>query len=170
MINQDSRIKLLEQELSDVQKHLNGIEQYLRVNNIEIVGLPECNEDVILKTLNSLEHLSYAVVKEDIDISHQIPSQRKDGKGVSVCKFISRKIQQDILDEKKKFREFNYTGNDINEYLSPENCRIFGEVSNKRKQLKYKHLWTANGITYMRKDDCTPIITIDRVESLINLQ
>ena len=84
-----SWIKLLEQELSDVQKHLNGIKQYPRVNNIEIVGLPEadedkCNKDVMLKALNSLEHLSYEVVKEDIDIQFLV-----NGKMVSEFLYVN---------------------------------------------------------------------------------
>ena len=39
------KINQLEMEIYDIQKHLNSIEQYLRVNNIEIIGLPEPSEE-----------------------------------------------------------------------------------------------------------------------------
>ena len=63
-ISNDVKIKELEKEMVNIQKHLNSIEQYLRVNNIEIVGLPEpiaeeTNEQVLLKALYSLDELSY---------------------------------------------------------------------------------------------------------------
>ena len=50
-----------------------------------------------------------------------------------------------------------------------ENRRIFGEASVKRKALNYKHIWSSNGITYMRKGDGTPIFTIDGNEALNKL-
>ena len=56
------KIKDLELEIKDMKKHLNGIEQYLRVNNLEIIGLDEVkdgdfesNEERILAAINSLE-------------------------------------------------------------------------------------------------------------------
>ena len=170
-------IKVLENQLAEVQIHLNAIAQYLRVNNVEIVGLPEpsddeTNEDVILSALNSLPELSFQLTSEHIDISHPIPSKRRDHKRVSICKFISRKAKIDVLEAKKKCRDFKYKGNDIyiNEHLSPENRRLFATASLKRKQLHYKYLWTNNGVTYMRKDDGLEIQTIDNDEVLNNLE
>ena len=96
-------IKVLENQLAEVQIHLNAIEQYLRVNNVEIVGLPEpsddeTNEDVILSALNSLPELTFQLTSEHIDISHPIPSKSRDHKRVSICKFISRKAKIDVLE------------------------------------------------------------------------
>ena len=121
-ISNDVKIKELEKEMVDIHKHLNSIEQYLRVNNIEIVGLPEpiveeTNEQVILKALNSMDEFSYELTKEDIDISHPIPSRHKDGKIVSICKFVTRKTKIDVLDAKKKCREFKFKGSDIDIYI-----------------------------------------------------
>ena len=114
-ISNDVKIKELEKEMVNIHKHLNSIEQYLRVNNIEIVGLPEpiaeeTNEQVLLEALNSLDELTYELTKEDIDISYPIPSRRKDGKRVSICKFVTRKTKIDVLDAKKKCREFKFKG------------------------------------------------------------
>ena len=163
-------------DIFNIHKHLNSIEQYLRINNIEIIGLPEPseeenNEELLLKALNSLENITYQIVKEDIDISHPIPSRRKDEKRVSVCRFVSRKTKYDVLEAKKKAKNFKYKDNDIyiNEHLSPVNRRIFGEASVKRKELQYKHLWTNGGITYARKEDGSPIITIDSIEGINQL-
>ena len=83
----NDKIVAIEKEISEIQNHLNAIEQYLRVNNLEFVGLPEAqdeasNESVILAAINSLEELTYEITKDHIDISHPIPSRRGDGKRV----------------------------------------------------------------------------------------
>lgn len=57
--NQTEKIKAIEQQMCEMQKHLHSLEQYLRINNVEIVGLPdptedESHEEVLLATLNSL--------------------------------------------------------------------------------------------------------------------
>ena len=82
-------IQDIETQLRQAQKSVNNIEQYLRVNNIEIVGLPDptenqSHEEVILEAINSLENLAYKVTRDDIDISHPIPTRRRDGKKSAV--------------------------------------------------------------------------------------
>ena len=65
-------------ELNSCNEHVNNIEQYLRINNIEIVGLTteenDNEEDVILEVLNNLEDIN--ITSGDIDISHAICSKR----------------------------------------------------------------------------------------------
>ena len=69
--------------MKELRKQINNMEQYLRINNLEIIGLPEptdeeSHESILLKALNSLNHLEYGIT-------------RKDGKTASVCKFVTEK-------------------------------------------------------------------------------
>ena len=166
-------INEIHNQMREMQNHIHSIEQYLRINNIEIVGLPEpteeeSNEQLIVEALNDLPNLNHEVNYSDIDISHPIPTRRQDGKRVSVCKFVSRKTKNDVLEAKKKSKAFKFRGNDIyiNEHLSPENRRIFAEASAKRKELHFKYIWTNQGVTHMRKEDGSPMITIENIEDL----
>ena len=169
----DEEINVIHNQMIEMQNHIHSIEQYLRINNIEIVGLPEpaedeSNEQVILEALNHLPELNNDVTHSDIDIAHPIPTRRQDGKRVSVCKFVSRKTKIDILEAKKKSKVFKFRGNDmdINEHLSPEHRCIFAEASAKRKEFQFKYIWTNNGITHLRKEDGSPMITIEHIEDL----
>ena len=174
----DERIVEIQEQMNSMQKQIYSIEQYLRANNLEIVGLPEpvneeeCYENILLDALNSLPNIGYDITAADIDISHPIPSRRRDGKKVMVCKFVSRKTKNDIINAKKVNKFFKYKNNDvyINEHLSPEHRRIFVEASIKRKELDYKYIWTNNGTTYMRKDDGDPLILIDNFEKISDLE
>ena len=109
----------LEDKLNTQEIHINGIEQYLQVNNLEIVGLPPAEsqgtpiEDMLLEIFNGLPELSKQVSPDDIDICHIMPSDCKDGKLVAACRFISRKIKLDILQAKKNSGKFTFKNHEI---------------------------------------------------------
>ena len=155
---------------------LTSIKQYLRVTNIEVVGLPTSGEDevhqeILLEALNTMG-LPYDIRPRGTDHSHPIPTRIKDGKNVAVCKFVNKKVKIDIVGKKKLNKSLKSKGNDfyINEHLSQENRRLFAESSKKRKQLNYKYIWTSNGLTHLRKDDGTPVLFIDSDEALDKLK
>ena len=162
-------------ELTELRSHCDSIDQYLRINNIEVVGLPEpdeesCEETVLIDAINSLPGIE-PITAEDIDISHPIPTKRRDGKRVVICKFISRKKKAAVLTAKKNCRNFKFENNDIfiNEHLSNKNRRLFAIAMEKKRQFNYKFLWTKNGCVHMRKDERSPILLISNDESFDNL-
>ena len=63
------------------KKEINNIQQYLRVDNIEVVGLPEPDDDNtdesnILQVINSLDRdYEDGYTSNDISICHVVPSQ-----------------------------------------------------------------------------------------------
>ena len=81
---------------------------------------------------------------------------------------VSRKVKNNILNARKIKRDVKYKGNDIyvNEHLSPKNRELFALASQKRKDARYKYLWTKNGVTHMRKTDSSEIYLIKNKEQL----
>ena len=145
-----------------------------------MVGLPppnaddgETEEDVIINACNALVGISDPVRPEDIDISHPLKSDRRDGKPVHIVRFISRKVKYSILAAKKddRNRQFKFRGKDVymNEHLSRPNRALFATANGKKRELNYKFLWTKNGIVHMRKDDTSNIITIKNDEDFQKL-
>ena len=64
--NNNNEIAEIHKKLADMQKELFDIEQYLRVNNVEVVGLPlpvaendESYESILLGALNTLVDLNF---------------------------------------------------------------------------------------------------------------
>ena len=170
----------MKHEIAELKKQLNEIEQYLRVNNLEIVGLPnplpdtnETEETVMIEALNSLRGLDIVVKPEDIDISHPLPSKRKDKKPVHVVRFISRKTKFAVLTAKKSEanRQFKFRNEDvfINEHLSKVNRGLFAMATERKRTLNYKFLWTKGGVVHMRKEENSPIITINNEHDLDQL-
>ena len=167
-----------DKEIAELRQAINNIEQYLRVNNLEIVGLPEANdgeseENLLLNALNSLDGIDEPIRAEDIDISHPLNTQRRDEKKVHVVRFISRKTKARILAAKKseQNRLFTFRNNDvfINEHLCPSNRALFAAATGKKKGLGYKYLWTRSGTIFMRKTENSAVITIACENDLNNL-
>ena len=156
-------------QIQQLRKEINEIQQYLRVNNLEIVGLPEplqgeSDEKLLLNAVNSLHGIVDPIRPEDIDISHPLKSQRKDGKNVHVVRFISRKRKAEIITAKKseENKNFKFRENDvfINEHLCPSNRALFASAATKKRTLGYRFLWTKGGNIFMRKDERSEIISI----------
>ena len=167
------------EEIEKLKDEVNSIQQYLRVNNLEIVGLPapnngESEETLIINALNELVGLDDPVGPEDIDISHPLPSKRKDNKPVHVVRFVSRKTKFAILAAKKRDenRQFKFRNNDvyINEHLSKSNRELFALTQDKKRTLNYKHCWTRGGSIFLRKTDDTDVITISKKSDFDTLQ
>ena len=158
----------LEARVSSQEKHINGLEQYLCVNNLEIVGLPPAEEDgapiedTLIDIFNSLPDIGKQITPEDIDICH-MPSDRKDGKLVAVCKFKSRKSKIDILQAKKSSRRFIYKNHDI------VIRQLFAIAAAKKRELDFKFLWTKNGSIFMRENEQLPVIKITSDECISKL-
>ena len=126
-----------------MNEEVNSINSYLRVDNIEVVGLPtpidgESNEDLLLECLDSLEPVS----SNDISICHEVPSRRKDNKRVMVCKFVKRKSKIVVLKAKKEQRNFQFRNSSIfiNEHLSKENRRLFSAASQLKRSIGLKYV------------------------------
>ena len=168
-------------KINELQSQIHEIEQYLRVNNLEIVGLPapdvehgETDESVIVDALNSLVDLPNPIHAEDIDISHPLKSQRRDNKPVHVVRFISRKVKYAVLAAKKAEanRQFKFRNSDvfINEHLNKNNRSLFAAAQERKRALQYKYVWTKNGVVHMRKRDDSEIIVINSLEDIQGLE
>ena len=162
----------------ELWKEVNDIQQYLRINNLEIVGLPATNEGeseetLLVNALNSLDGITDPIRPEDIDISHPLKTRRSDDKNVHIVRFISRKTKASILTAKKheNNRNFKFRNCDIfiNEHLSPRNRSLFASATGKKRTLGYKYLWTKGGTIHMRKTDISEVITISNENDLNNL-
>lgn len=172
-----SDITSCKDKLSDHQSHLDSIEQYLRINNVEIVGLPAANsegdpiEQELLNIFNDLPGLPKPITADDIDICHVLPSKRNDKKLVAVCKFVHRKTKYAVLQSKKNCKDFKYKNNSIfiNDHLSPFKRSLFALASQKKKELNFKYLWSRDCNIYMRENEHSPVISIINEDCLDNL-
>ena len=152
---------------------MKPIEQYLRINNLEIVGLPDSEDDngvtveeTLIDIFNSLPEIE--ISSSDIDICQRMPSNRHDSKNIAVCKFVSRKSKYDILNAKKSARDFKYKNESvyINDHLSSYSRNLFVLATQKKREYGFKYLWTREGHIFMQKEERTPVLKISDIDCL----
>ena len=161
----------------EYEQHFNNIEQYLRVNNLEVVGYPDVPqtadyEECMINIINKLPGLAEnQITKDDIDVCHPVQTERKDRKNVGIVRFTSRKTKFRILQAKKDHGDLQFNGQSIfiNEHLSPHNRMLFAEASSAKKNFGYKHLWVKNGTIFMRKADRSDLLRIETIDNVRNL-
>ena len=110
----------LNKKVSDLTTEIAGIDQYLRVNNVEIIDLPEplngeTVEEQAIEIFNELctQNGNAEISKQDIDICHPLPSNRKDNKRVVICRFISRNTKAMIILAKRVNQMYKYRDHEI---------------------------------------------------------
>ena len=116
IVSLTSKILLLEEENKQIKTDIEDSQRRSRINNIEVIGLPNPNgtlmdEAMTLDVLNNSLGLNHASI--DIEACHVVPSKQKDGKRVTVCRFLSHKVKDSVFAAKKGKRDIKYSGNNI---------------------------------------------------------
>ena len=174
----------LVEETNLLKSQVEGLEQYTRINNIEIVGLDkkppgtETVEEMVLQCLNGMvdserddEEEEEKFSAADIDICHILPKHNREHS--HVVRFLSRKAKIYALDLKKNADNRNYKFRTktiyINEHLTSTNKILFNLAKERKQTLNYKHLWTRNGRILMRKTDESDVVKIDCEQTIATL-
>lgn len=141
--------KALKKENEQLAKRIADSEQYSRVNNIEIKGVPctqneDCN--AILQKIG--DKIGCPVTPADIDVIHRVPA--KKDKNI-IARFCLRTKKADFISKARKAR-LTTTDLDIpqtpaapvfiNEHLTPDNKRLFAQALALKKEKNWKFLWT----------------------------
>ncbi|XP_050035702.1 uncharacterized protein [Dermacentor andersoni] len=140
-----SRNEALERKVAD-------LEQYSRMNNVEIKGIPTSQgEDcgVILKRIG--DAIEYPLLPTDIDTAHRVASKSNE-KNI-IARFCSRDKKNEFIRKARRARlrtdHIGFTGGTstpvyVNDHLTIDNKKMFSKALALKKENKWKYLWTEN--------------------------
>lgn len=150
------------------------LEQYSRLNNVEIKGVPVTQgEDcaAIVKRLG--EAIQCPVTPSDFDTIHRV-STKTDEKNI-VARFCCRDKKNDFVRKARKVRpstsDVGFSGSSdraiyVNDHLSPENKRLFARALTLKKAHKWQFLWTENCNIKARKSSESRVYRIVKESDL----
>lgn len=169
--------KELARSNQQLTKRVAELEQYSRLNNVEIKGVPQTQgEDcsAILKEIG--EKIGCPVESVDIDVVHRVPA--KQGQNI-IARFCSRTKKADFAAKAKKarlttgsigFRPQGTSRNDqpvfINDHLTPENKRLFAQALALKREKQWQFLWVDNCRIKARKGLDSRVYRISGVNDL----
>lgn len=169
----------LNKEVVTLRERMRNLEQYTRVNNIEISGVPETRGENISDLLSDVGAALGVEVKEtDVAAAHRVPSYRRDREPAVIVQFTARRIKEQWI---AKFRQRKgLTARDvnqnfapqrvyINDHLSPENKQFLAKLKQKGRDLDYKFIWCRDGKFFAKKAEDQPVKKINSYEDMDNL-
>lgn len=169
----------LSREVEGLRERLRSLEQYTRVNNVEISGVPETKGEHIMDLLVDVgAALGVGVKETDVAAAHRVPSFRKDRDPSVIVQFTTRMMKEQWI---AKFRQKkSLTARDINQrfpvqrvfindHLSPENKQFLSKLKQKGRELNYKFIWCRDGKFFARKAEGQPVKKISSYEDMEKL-
>ena len=161
------------QEIKDSIK-VDELEQYGRRQNLEIVGVPEKeDENTNAIVLEVAKMLDVDIMSSHISTSHRLPkkkasSRNNSGSSPIIVRFTSRDIRNQLYANRKKARFVdlkNFSVSDtknifVNENLTPTRKQLFWKTKQEVKNNSWKYIWTHNGNVFVKKDDNASITAI----------
>lgn len=150
-------------------------QQWNRIQNIEIVGVPENkNENTLDLVMKILTKIGVTMDKEEVEFAHRVQARRPSSATaarVIVARFRHRSTKDSVLSASRKYRDLKladigisdnlkHKNIFINEHLTKYNKSLLKECKIKAKEANFKFVWTKNCHIYIRRNETSPPIPI----------
>ena len=152
----------LEDSMYGNEVAIDDVQQYLRRDCLEIVGIPRVPQDnpiQLVQEVGSLIDVDIGV--NDISTAHRLPDTKKVKKRI-IVKFVRRDKREEMYKNRRKLIGKNTSALQsvreeigksipsgskihINESLTAYRKRLFGKIHKFKQDNNFKFLWTANG-------------------------
>lgn len=159
-------------ETAQIKTELNKLEQYGRMNNLEVHGLAETPNENLLDKLNTIADKIQAprLTKDNVEAVHRVPNKAKKVPMV-IVRFVNRNDRNMWLQNKQKLRREASADNVyLQENMTASNRKLFYDVRMKAKYLGYKFVWHKEGISYVRKQEGEATIRIENEDDLAKIR
>lgn len=161
--------KSLKSENRTMSRKIAELEQYSRMNNVEVRGVP-CTQGedcvAILKTMG--EKIGCPVSPTDLDVVHRVPTAKVNNKNI-LARFTSRDKKTEFISKARKAKlclsDINITSTPnspvyVNEHLTPANKALFSKAMDLKKEKNWRFLWTTNCQIKARKTEDSRVFRI----------
>ncbi|CAG9135566.1 unnamed protein product [Plutella xylostella] len=161
-----------------VQQDFNEKDQWSRLNNVEIKGVPLKNNENLFKIVETLsEHLNVPISKANINFVSRVPVFNTKEKSI-LLGFVNRYVKEDFVAAARarkttKACDIGFANCDqriyINDHLSPNNKKLLSRTKQIARDKNYLYVWVKHAKIHIRKNDSAPVLTIRSIEDLNKL-
>lgn len=164
----------LKAENDRLHRRIEEVETYQRSNNLEIKGVPSDVEplDAVKKICGAIQE---EITSDDVDICHRVPTARHDQTNI-VVRFVRRTKKLAILSKSKKVRiDSKDLGSQtssavyVNEHLTKHGKQLLGSAIQRKKEMRWKFVWTSGGKIFARRNETSPILKIRNADDLAKM-
>jgi len=155
----------LKSEISSLGNRINLLEQKAVENVIEIIGVPEMNDEVCVKTVEKI--VTKLGVNTSIINAYRSQSKFTDKPRKIIAVLSSKHLKNDIIANSRKmklngnmvFEEWKKDSIYVNNFLTHYNRNLFFKTKSFAREAGFKFVWFKDSKLFIKKDvNCKPII------------
>ncbi|CAN7942880.1 unnamed protein product [Ixodes pacificus] len=162
-------------EISRIQAEQNDSEQYSRLPNLELHGLPYSSDENLstyIAELVSKLSIDHSFHPSDIQEIHRL-SAKRDGIPPVLVRFSSVKMKETWMAKRGTLRLLSQKESHLklffNDNLTSANKELFWLARTGAKEKGYRFVWTKNSKIFARKAEGAPAIRINTKNDLLLL-
>lgn len=173
-----SRFGEVETRLSKLEEDAKSKEQWTRMNNVELKGVPEIRNENLYDVVTKIgTKISYAIEKHQINFITRVQTRNAGHvKPIIVC-FNNRYVKENFIAAARLAnREAPLAASSIglkgasriyvNDHLTTDNKNLLSKVKLKAKELGFQYVWVKHAKIHARRGDGSPIILIRTEQDL----
>lgn len=180
--NSSSKIMDLESKVADLEAQLESKEQWTRMTNVEIKGIPESKNENLFEVVSAIGKIvSYPIAKSQINFVTRVPTRNRDNTKPIIVGFINRFAKEDFVAAARStlksspFRpiDLGYKGTNaifVNDHLTTKNKMLLTKAKKIAEEHGYQYKWSNFCKIMVRKDDSTPIVYIKTEKDLLKIK
>ncbi|XP_026746885.1 uncharacterized protein LOC113508112 [Trichoplusia ni] len=176
------QVDLIHARLDKLEEGNNTKEQWTRMNNIEIKGLPQNNHENLFDIIGKIgAKISYPVSKAQINFITRVPSREKDHtKPIIVC-FLNLNVKEGFIAAARltvktaplTTGQSDLPGNQrifINDHLTLHNKALLSKTKKMAAEMDFRYVWVKHSKIHARKTEISPTIVLKNEKDLIKIK
>lgn len=175
------RVSAIEAVLEKFTQEANDKDQWSRMNNAEIKGVPQSQNENLLDIVGSIgSTVNYSINRSQINFVTRVPSRDNTQPKPIIVAFNSRYVKEDFVAAvRAKYKEvklsagmIGFKSNNmifVNDHLTPSNKDLLNKVKKMAKETGFLYSWVKHAKIYVRKTDTSPVMQIKSEKDLLKI-
>ncbi|XP_047028436.1 uncharacterized protein LOC124641012 [Helicoverpa zea] len=174
-------VEKLQERLMKLEDESEDRDQWSRMNNIEIKGITQQNNENLLEIVVKIgSKINYPISKTQINFVSRVPTREKDRtKPIIVC-FCNRYVKEDFIAAARLEAKtspltnsvFGLSGNQkvyINDHLTIKNKLLLSQTKKSAAAANFQYVWIKHAKIHARKTETSPVIIIKSEKDLTKI-
>ncbi|KAF9417195.1 hypothetical protein HW555_005706 [Spodoptera exigua] len=161
-------VEKLQARVIKLEEESEDRDQWSRMNNIEIKGITQQNNENLLEMVAKIgTKINYPVSKSQINFVSRVPTREKDRKKSIIVCFCNRYVKEDFIAAARLEAKtapltnslFGLPGNQkiyINDHLTIKNKLLLSKAKKSAAEANFQYVWIKHAKIHARKVDTSP--------------
>ncbi|PZC83434.1 hypothetical protein B5X24_HaOG207817 [Helicoverpa armigera] len=175
------QVNQLHGRLDKLEEESDTKDQWSRLNNVEIKGLPQVNNENLFEVIAKIRaKINYPITKTQINFVTRVPARDKDRTKPIIVSFLSRYMKEDFVAAARYVlktspitaSQFGLSGNQrifINDHLTVKNKILLSKTKKMAAEMGFQYVWVKHAKIYARKMDTSPVLSVKSEKDLTKI-